>query len=144
MAFRAFGDGPYGFSFALNRTTWPVAGMGSCCLENGPAGVTKAAAAPAPSRRAKSRREMEIVFISPIDKIVRGGMRGRIAWYEVRTSLGSAGCQPADLGSLPRPDHSSCAPQKLRVTAGSPPLPPAVTLRRDLFIVKTAQKKMPA
>src|SRR5438093_912911 len=89
MAFRAFGDGPYGFSFALNRTTWPVAGMCSGCLENEPAGLTKAAAAPAPSRRAKSRREMEIVFISAIHKIVRGGMRGRIAWCEVRTSPGA-------------------------------------------------------
>src|SRR5947207_6814756 len=107
MAFRAFGDGPYGFSFALNRTTWPVAEICSGCLENEPAGLTKAAAAPAPSRRARSRRVMQILLISAIDKIVRGGMRGRIAWCEVRTRLGSAGCQPADLGSLPRPDHSS-------------------------------------
>src|SRR5438045_9589712 len=107
MAFRAFGDGPYGFSFALNRTTWPVARMCSGCLENEPAGLTKAAAAPAPSRRAKSRREMEIVFISAIGKIVRGGMRGRIAWCDVRRRLGSAGCQPADVGSLQSPGHES-------------------------------------
>src|SRR6266516_3602723 len=83
MAFRAFGDGPYGFSFALNRTTWPVAGICSGCLENEPAGLTKAAAAPAPSRRAKSRREMEIVFISATDKAIHHRLRDGIARHLV-------------------------------------------------------------
>src|SRR5205814_6959006 len=79
MAFRAFGDGPYGFSFALNRTTWPVAGMCSGCFAKELAGLTKAAAAPAPSRRAKSRREMEIVFISATHKTIHCRLRDGIA-----------------------------------------------------------------
>src|SRR5260370_42346250 len=101
IAFRAFGDGPYGFSFALNRTTWPVAGMCSGCFENEPAGLTKAAAAPAPSRRAKSRREMEIVFISAIYKTIHHLLRDRIA--------AARSAPPLPLGSASGPNKLSFA-----------------------------------
>src|SRR5262249_51372628 len=57
-----------GFSFALKRTIWSVAGMCSGCFENERAGLTKAAAAPAPSSRAKSRREMEKLVIGGIHR----------------------------------------------------------------------------
>src|SRR5438874_12788925 len=64
----AFVEGPYGFSFELNRTTdAPAAGgvtgevAGVTAKES--AGRTAATAAPAPSKRANCRREIEIVFI---------------------------------------------------------------------------------
>src|SRR5438477_13148173 len=64
----AFVEGPYGFSFELSRTTEaPAAGgvtgevAGVTARES--AGRTAATAAPAPSKRANCRREIEIVFI---------------------------------------------------------------------------------
>jgi hypothetical protein len=58
----AFGDGPYGFSFALNRTTTVDGDLGDS-LANESAGLTTAAAAPTPNNCANLRREIEIVFI---------------------------------------------------------------------------------
>src|SRR6476659_8338590 len=46
-------------------------------------GLTTAAAAPAPSRRAKSRREIEIVFIAVTDRTISHLTRDRIADYRV-------------------------------------------------------------
>ena len=71
IAFRAFGDGPYGFSFALKRTSRSVTIGWSGCFANEIVGLTSVAAAPAPSRRAKSRREMEMLFMVIIHRTFR-------------------------------------------------------------------------
>src|SRR5947207_4072060 len=64
MAWSALGEGPYGFSFELNRTTAEEAAsvtIGSSAKVK--AGLTMAHAAPAPNSCANLRREMENVFI---------------------------------------------------------------------------------
>jgi hypothetical protein len=62
----AFGEGPYGFSFALKRTTLVIVDLaaGSTAKEN--AGLTTAQAAPAPNNCANLRREIEMVFMRTV------------------------------------------------------------------------------
>src|SRR5438105_1324743 len=82
----AFVEGPYGFSFELNRTIdAPAAGgvtgevAGVTARES--AGRTAATAAPAPSKRANCRREIEIVFMdffrSPLQPPIVMPLRNR-------------------------------------------------------------------
>jgi len=71
MAWSAFWDGPYGFSFELNRTT-PAVAEGRADADADATGsaddereiVTSVLAAPAPSSCANLRREMDIVILA--------------------------------------------------------------------------------
>ena len=63
MALSAFGEGPYGFSFELKRTTPVDVDLGGASAAKENAGLTIATAAPTPNKWANLRREMESVLM---------------------------------------------------------------------------------
>src|SRR5882724_13310088 len=69
-------------------------------------GLTTAAAAPAPSRRAKSRREIEIVFMSVTDRTISHVRRDRIAASSAQGAVVSS--PPFSQGKL-KPPLRACS-----------------------------------
>ena len=89
-------------------------------------GLTTAAAAPAPSRRAKSRREIEIVFIPVTDRTISCVTRDRIAASKCTRS---GGLQPAV-----SPTQIEIASSRL--LAG---IHAAIRFKDDPYAIETAQ-----